>query len=100
MPALDTFYKAHKAQGLKLIAISMDTPNNEAKVRAALKEFSFDGALAKNASFKGYGRIWRLPMTLVIDRKGTLQKDDWSGNHGVDAASLETTLSPLLKETM
>ena len=46
---------------------------------------------------KAYGRIWRVPLTLVIDRKGVLVKSDWYGNPGFDLPLLEATVTPLLR---
>jgi hypothetical protein len=46
---------------------------------------------------KGYGRIWRLPLTFVIDRRGILRKDGWYGDPLLDMATLERTVTPLLR---
>ena len=40
-------------------------------------------------SLKAYGRIWRLPLTFVIDRQGVLRKDGWYGDPLLDTATLE-----------
>jgi hypothetical protein len=62
-----------------------------------MKAYSFDAAFGRDASFKGYGRIWRLPLSFVIDRHGILRKDGWSGEAGIDEASLERDITPLLQ---
>ena len=97
MPALDAYYRQHRDQGLVLIALSMDDPKDETKVRELTKAYSFPVGFAHDADMKGYGRIWRLPMTFVIDRKGILRKDQWYGDEGLDAKSLEQTITPLLR---
>ena len=96
MPALDAYYQKHRAEGLKILAISMDEPEDEAKVRQVMATFSFPAAMARNANFKGYGRIWRIPLTFVIDRDGILRKDGWYGDSGIDLPMLEKTVTPLL----
>ena len=96
MPALDAYFRQYRGDGLVLIAISMDDPKDEAKVRDFMKPFSFPAALARDAHLKGYGRIWRLPLTFVVDRHGILRKDDWYGDPGLDAQLLEKTITPLL----
>ena len=97
MPALEAYYQKYRAEGLKVLAISMDDPGDEAKVRQVMSAFSFPAAMARDANFKGYGRIWRIPLTFVIDRNGILRKDGWYGNAGIDLPMLEKTVSPLLE---
>lgn len=97
MPAIESYYRKHKDQGLKVIAVSMDEPADEAKVYQVMKSYGFDAALEKNSHYQGYGRIWRLPLTFVIDRKGILRKDGWYGPAGIDEPLLENVVTPLLK---
>jgi thiol-disulfide isomerase/thioredoxin len=96
MPAFEAFYAKHRGEGLEVIAISMDEPGDEAKVREVMRAYTFRAALARDAKVKGYGRVWRLPLTFVIDRGGVLRKDGWYGDPGLDAALLEKTITPLL----
>jgi thiol-disulfide isomerase/thioredoxin len=97
MPALDAYYRQHRDQGLVLVALSMDDPKDDAKVREVSKTHSFPVGLAHDAAMKGYGRIWRLPLTFVVDRKGILRMDQWYGDPGLDAQLLEQTVTPLLR---
>lgn len=96
MPAIDAYYRKHRDKGLIIIAVSMDKPSDEAKVREVMKSFAFPAALAKDVSARGYGRIWRIPVTFVIDRKGVVRKDGWFVESGIDEASLELAVTPLL----
>jgi thiol-disulfide isomerase/thioredoxin len=96
MPALDAYYQKYRDEGLNILAISMDDPEDEAKVRQVMAGFSFPAAMARNANFKDYGRIWRIPLTFVIDRGGILRKDGWYGGTGIDLPMLEKTVTPLL----
>jgi thiol-disulfide isomerase/thioredoxin len=97
MPALDAFYQKHRTEGLQLLAISMDDPRDEPKMREVMSAFTFPAALARDASFKPYGRIWRIPLTFVVDRRGILRKDGWYGDAGIDLPLLESTVTPLLQ---
>jgi len=97
MPALEAYYQKHKAEGLELLAISLDEPKDDAKVREVMRSFTFPAALARDAQFKGYGRVWRLPLTFVIDRHGVLRKDRWYGTPGIDVPLLEAVVTPLLQ---
>jgi cytochrome c biogenesis protein CcmG/thiol:disulfide interchange protein DsbE len=96
MPALDAFYRKHRDEGLVVLAISLDEPDKEAKVREVMKAFTFPAALGTQSDFKGYMRIWRLPLTFVVDRSGVLRQNDWFGDPGLDEALLERTVTPLL----
>jgi thiol-disulfide isomerase/thioredoxin len=96
MPAIDAYYRKHRAEGLDVLAVSMDDPGSEEKVRNVMRAFSFPAALGPQSDFKGYQRIWRLPLTFVVGRDGTLVKKDWYGDPGIDEALLESTITPLL----
>jgi len=97
MPALDAYYRRHRGEGLELIGISMDNPKDEAKAREFMREYSFPAAFGREMTLKDYGRIWRLPLTFVIDRQGVLRKDGWYGKPLLDTATLEQTVTPLLR---
>jgi len=96
MPALDAYYRQHRDEGLVLIALSMDDPGDASKVSELTRSFSFPVGLAHNADMDGYGRIWRLPMTFVVDRKGILRTNQWTDDRGLDEKALERTIAPLL----
>jgi cytochrome c biogenesis protein CcmG, thiol:disulfide interchange protein DsbE len=97
MPALEAYYRRHRGEGLELIAISMDSPKDEAKAREFMRAYSFPAAFGREMSLKAYGRIWRLPLTFVIDRQGVLRKDGWYGDPLLDTATLEQVVTPLLR---
>ncbi len=74
----------------------MDDASDEAKVREAAKAFAFPAAMSKSVSAKAYGRIWRIPITFVIDRAGIVRKSGWFVDSGFDEAALESAVTPLL----
>ena len=96
MPAMERYYQKHHQEGLELIAISMDDPEDLQKARDIMKGYSFPGAWIRDSRVKGYGRIWRIPLTFVIDRQGLLRRDAWDGEAGLDEAVLDKTITPLL----
>jgi peroxiredoxin len=96
MPALDAYFQKYRGDGLQMIAISMDNPQDEAKVREVMRSFTFPAAMARDANLKPYGRIWRIPLTFVIDRRGILRKDGWYGDPGIDLPLLDKIVTPLL----
>lgn len=97
MPALDAYYRLHKAEGLKLIAISMDDPNDEAVVKKIMSQYSFPVALKLQSQYKGFGRIWHMPMTFIVDRQGIVRQNGSVGDPKVDLSTLDKIVTPLLK---
>jgi thiol-disulfide isomerase/thioredoxin len=98
MPALDKFYREHRAEGLEVVAVSIEESADLAKVREAAKAYSFPSAMLADARVDGFGRIWALPLTFLIDRHGILRRADWTGGEKIDSASLDRLVLPLLRE--
>jgi peroxiredoxin len=96
MPAIQAYYDKHKAEGLQVLAISMDKPGATADVKRIAQSFTYPIAMKSDADFKGLGRIWRMPSTFIIDRKGILRRNGHEGEPTVDLATLEATVTPLL----
>lgn len=97
MPALEQFYRQYQKEGLEIIGVSVEDRSDEAKVRAVATAYTYPLGLIADASLEGYGRIWRLPLTFVIDRTGVLRKTDWSGEQPINAGSLNEYVLPYLK---
>ncbi|MBS0213768.1 MAG: TlpA family protein disulfide reductase [Proteobacteria bacterium] len=98
MPAMEAFFRAHKDEGLAVIAISLDEPGDLARVKDAMHGISYPTALLSATQAKGYGRIWRVPLTFVIDRRGNLRRDGFKYTEILDAAALDREVLPLLRE--
>jgi thiol-disulfide isomerase/thioredoxin len=98
MPAIDKFYRRHRDEGFEVVAISVEDAGDEAKVRAFTKDFAFPVGLRGAADVDGFGRIWALPMSFLVDRRQVLRKSDWTGEEKIDAASLGKWVLPLLHE--
>ena len=96
MPELDAYYRAHRDAGFEVLALSVDDPADEAKVREAAKSFSFPVAMMRSARLSGFGRIWRMPVSAVFDRQGRLVRQDWFVEPKLDAATLDAAITPLL----
>lgn len=97
MPTLETYYRMHRTEGLELLAISIDVPEDLAKVKEVMRAYSFPAALISEANAEGYGRIKRIPQTYVIDRQGVLRHDGLNGRAEIDLPFLEQTVTPLLE---
>ena len=96
MPALEAFYKAHRNQGLVVLAISADDRSDIDEVRAVMRDFTYPAAMARDSKIGGYGRLWRVPLTFVIDRDGVLRRDGFKSAPTIDASVLDQDVLPLL----
>lgn len=96
MPALQAYYDKHRGEGLEILAISMDDKKDLAAVRSVARNFTFTVALKSEADFRGLGRIWRMPSTFVVDKRGILQRHGSTGDAEVNLPVLESLVTPLL----
>lgn len=96
MPAIQAYYDKHKAEGLEVLAISMDDIRDLPTVRKFAQGFTFPIAHKSEANFNGLGRIWRMPSTFVVDKNGILRKNGHIGDPEVDLPMLESLVTPLL----
>jgi len=98
MPAFDAFYKAHRAEGLDMIGLSVDTPAALPKVKQAAGSVSYAIAVARDAGANGFPPPNALPVTYVIDAKGmvaaVLMPED---GEGTSEKKLALVAEPLLK---
>lgn len=98
MPALQSYLQAHQAQGLEVLAISMDEARDLPAVKKVAQQYGFKVALKGDVNAKGLGRIWRMPTTFVIDRDGLLRKNGHEGDAEITLAELNATVTPLLEK--
>ena len=96
MPALNAFYKARRAYGFEIVAISRDVPAQDETVRRLARDVSFPVALDRRAVYRGYGPIDALPTSFVIDRAGALRLDGVRRPVIFDVYKLDQLISPLL----
>ena len=94
---LSDYYRDHRSEGLRVFAISADDAPDLAQVQQRARDYPFPVAVAGDADVSRYGRIWRLPLTFVIDRSGILRRDGWSDMPAVTRAQLEDSVTPLLR---
>lgn len=96
MPAIQAYFDKHKAEGLEILAISMDEGRDLAEVKKVAQQYTFLMAMKSESNFKGLGRIWRMPTTFVVDRDGILRKNGHVGDAEITLAELEALVTPLL----
>ena len=95
MPQLDAFYRRHHAQGLELLGLSVDDPQDRATVVRLMKSFSYPAAMADAAKVNDFGVPVAVPMTWIIDAKGVVRARLIAGNT-LTMYSLAQAVLPLL----
>ena len=98
MPALQAFYQAHAKDGLEIIAVSLDDDADEPTVHGFVRSYTFPVAMMRHAEMGGFGRVWVLPLSFLMDRRGMIRKADWTGEQKIDAKRLDALILPLLAE--
>jgi cytochrome c biogenesis protein CcmG, thiol:disulfide interchange protein DsbE len=98
MPQLDAFYRQHHAQGLELLGLSVDDPQDRATVAHIMRSFSYPAAMAVAAKVNDFGAPLAVPMTWIIDAKGVVRARLIAGNT-VTMHSLEQVVLPLLPQS-
>jgi cytochrome c biogenesis protein CcmG, thiol:disulfide interchange protein DsbE len=73
MPLLDSFYQRHHREGLELIGVSVDEPQDKEAVRRIMQKFHYPAALAAGARANGFGPPLAVPTTWIIDRSGVVR---------------------------
>jgi len=97
MPILDAFYRKHRAQGLTMVAISLDDGVAKGKLREVTSAFAFPVARISDAKMPRKDIPRALPVTRIYDRRGRLVfATRGDGRSTIDAATLERVVSPLL----
>ena len=97
LPLLSDYAARHAAQGLQVLAFSLDGPDALPAVRAAAAGFSFPVGLLGSAWAGDYGRMWRIPVSFVIGRDGKLLDNGWTDANPVwTAQRLQRIVDPLL----
>jgi hypothetical protein len=97
MPVLDAYYRKHHAQGLHMLAISIDQGASDSKLQQVTSKFAFPVARVADVKIPRRDIPTALPVTRVYDRSGRLvfaSKGD--GRSTIDMVTLERVVTPLL----
>jgi len=97
MPLLSDYAARHAGQGLVVLGFSLDNPDTLTQVRKTAATVTFPVGLLGSAWAGGYGRMWRLPVSFIIDRDGILRHDGWQDDQKpMTAEELDRVVTPLL----
>lgn len=97
MPVLDAYYRAHHAQGLAMLAISIDDGVSTGKLKQMTARFAFPVARVDDVRMPRRDIPSAIPVTRVYDRSGRLVfQSKADGRTTLDAATLDRVVKPLL----
>jgi len=96
MPIIESYLKKNQSKGFEVLAITMDKPSDLEQAKQIMQNYSFLFSEKKHMDYSGYGRIWRIPSTFIIDKQGVLRKNGMTGDPKVDTKLLEQLVTPLL----
>jgi cytochrome c biogenesis protein CcmG/thiol:disulfide interchange protein DsbE len=97
MPVLDAYYRTHRAQGLAMLAVSIDNGASAGKLKAATARFAFPVARIDDVRMPRRDIPSAIPVTRVYDRSGRLVfQSKGDGRTILDAATLDRIVTPLL----
>jgi len=100
LPLLSAYAAHYAQQGLRVLGFSLDGPEDLPKVKQVAASLSFPVGLLGNPWAGDYGRIWRIPVSFVIDRKGRLADNGWDdANPAWTKQRLQQVVDPLLLRT-
>lgn len=98
LPLLSRYAQAHANDGLVVLGFSLDPPDALAQVRKVAAGLQFTVGLLGDPHVPGYGRIWRLPVSFVVDRHGVLVHDGWNDEQpAFTRERLDRIVTPLLE---
>jgi len=100
LPLFSAYASLRAPQGLRVLGFSLDGPEALPKVRAVAASLSFPVGLLRNPYAGGYGRIWRIPVSFVIDRAGRLAHNGWDDDQQPwTKEQLQRVVEPLVLRT-
>ena len=73
MPILNGFYQRHRDEGLQIIGISADRPQDFAKMRKMSGSLAYPTATMNQITDNGFGPPEGFPLTYVVDRDGVIR---------------------------
>ena len=100
LPHLSELYERKKAEGLMVVAISMDEPTTQAEVAPTARRIGLMMPVvldAEQEAIRLYNQARNAPMTVVIDKQGRIVRTQ-SGYSPGDEEILEKEILALLQE--
>ncbi len=92
---LETHYEKFKSQGLEVIALSIDRPDDKERSARMAKIYNLPGGMVSDLVESGFERKYPTPTCYVFDRKGILRAKHIGAKQPM---FYRDVIAPLLKE--
>jgi thiol-disulfide isomerase/thioredoxin len=97
LPLLSAFAEQYADHGLRVLGFSLDSSETLPEVSRIAETLSFPVGLIGSPWVAGYGRMWHIPVSFVIDRTGQLAYNGWEDTQPVwTPEKLEQIVGPML----
>jgi len=70
---LEALYERYRADGLEVIAVGVDAPEDRARVERMLSIYNLPGMMTDELIESGFARRYPTPTAFIIDREGVLR---------------------------
>ena len=70
---LEALYERYRADGLEVIAVGVDAPEDRARVERMLGIYNLPGTMTSELAENGFARRYPTPTAFIIDREGVLR---------------------------
>ena len=70
---LEALYERYRADGLEVIAVGVDAPEDRARVERMLGIYNLPGTMTDELIESGFARRYPTPTAFIIDREGVLR---------------------------
>jgi len=70
---LEALYERYRADGLEVIAVGVDAPEDRARVERMLSIYNLPGTMTDELIESGFARRYPTPTAFIIDREGVLR---------------------------
>jgi thiol-disulfide isomerase/thioredoxin len=95
MPAIQAFYRDWQGKGVEVLALSIEDDSALVAQFMRQENYSFPAAIADATTQQAFGKIDKVPMSFIVDKKGIIR-------HKVDGqvyyGRLQDLVTPLLQE--
>lgn len=92
---IEAFLDEHRDDGLVVIYIGVDRPQDRHRVERMVKLYNLEGIMTHDLEQNGFGEMYRAPRAFVVDRNGIVRSSESGGKTPI---YFQKVLVPLLAQ--